>query len=187
MAIRSLESRHRIRARQGRPVQEKRDVPSGQRWCPDCETFKALDEFPANRGSHRAGRGGYCKPCHNTRGRENVIKNHGSTRDFHLRRRYGIDSTDFDRMLAEQGGKCAGCHLVAPNHVDHDHATGVVRGLLCFNCNQALGNVRDNPAVLVGLLGYLRRAKRRAQPIQIEEHDFSSYDVVYNSQLHLAA
>jgi hypothetical protein len=42
-----------------------------------------------------------------------------------------------------------------PEHVDHDHATGQVRGMLCSNCNQALGNVRDSVQVLERLAGYL--------------------------------
>jgi Recombination endonuclease VII len=53
----------------------------------------------------------------------------------------GVDQEDYDRMLAEQDGHCALC----PNepktrrlHVDHDHKTGAVRGLLCYRCNRAL-------------------------------------------------
>ena len=57
-------------------------------------------------------------------------------------------------MVAAQGGTCAVCSGPA-QHVDHDHETGEVRGILCFNCNQALGNVRDNPDVLRGLARYL--------------------------------
>jgi hypothetical protein len=154
MNLRSLESRHRKRAHEGRPVQLRRVVPLGHRWCPDCKTVLPLSNFPMNRAG-RGGFGRYCKPCHNVRGRENVIKNHGSTRDYHLKRRYGITSADFDRMLAEQNGVCAGCRKAAPEHVDHDHASGKVRGLLCFNCNQALGNVRDSVEVMRGLIAYL--------------------------------
>jgi Recombination endonuclease VII len=51
-------------------------------------------------------------------------------------------------MLAAQGGVCAVCEKPDPEHFDHDHETGVVRGMLCFNCNQALGNARDDVEVL---------------------------------------
>jgi hypothetical protein len=71
-----------------------------------------------------------------------------------LRRRYGITGADFDAMVEAQGGTCAVCDQ-KPEHVDHDHGTGRVRGILCFNCNQALGNVRDNPDVLRCLARYL--------------------------------
>jgi len=86
---------------------------------------------------------------------------YGSTREYHLRRRYGITGADFDAMVEVQGGTCAVCDQ-KPEHVDHDHKTGKVRGILCFNCNQALGNVRDDPDVLRGLIRYLRRHGLRA-------------------------
>jgi ribosomal protein L24E len=57
-----------------------------------------------------------------------------------LRRRYGLTIEQFDEMLAEQGGVCAICGTDTPLgrgtfHVDHDHQTGQVRGLLCHPCN----------------------------------------------------
>jgi hypothetical protein len=61
-------------------------------------------------------------------------------------------------MLAEQGGVCACCDKPNPEHVDHDHASGRVRGMLCFNCNQALGNVRDQVPTLERLRDYLLAA-----------------------------
>ena len=59
-------------------------------------------------------------------------------------------------MIEAQGGTCATCDA-KPEHVDHDHRTGKVRGVLCFNCNQALGNVRDDPTTLQELTRYLRQ------------------------------
>ena len=61
-------------------------------------------------------------------------------------------------MLAAQNGRCAVCGKADPEHVDHDPRTGRVRGLLCFTCNQALGNVRDDLWVLSRLGEYLRHA-----------------------------
>lgn len=51
-------------------------------------------------------------------------------------------------MLAEQGGLCAICKTAPAADVDHDHVTGAVRALLCFNCNGGLGQFKDNPAFL---------------------------------------
>jgi len=147
--------RRRKAAREGRVVREQRDLPPGMRYCPRCEKIKAREDFPRNRSS-RNGLGGYCKPCHNEKSKAACEKAHGSTRDYHLRRRYGITSADVDAMIEAQGGTCATCDG-KPEHVDHDHATGKVRGVLCFNCNQALGNVRDSPTTLGRLGHYLRR------------------------------
>ena len=60
-------------------------------------------------------------------------------------------------MVAEQGGLCAICREAPAEHVDHDHATGRVRGMLCFNCNGALGQFRDRTDLMLRAIGYLRR------------------------------
>jgi len=57
------------------------------------------------------------------------------------RSRTGITQAEYDRLLAEQGGHCALCPNTPKTrrlHVDHDHTTGRVRGLLCFRCNKFL-------------------------------------------------
>ncbi|MGY2066358.1 endonuclease VII domain-containing protein [Blastococcus sp. SYSU DS0619] len=72
----------------------------------------------------------------------------GGARTYHLTRRYGITAAEADVMLAAQGGLCALCRRAPAEHVDHDHATGAVRALLCFNCNGGLGQFRDDPELL---------------------------------------
>jgi len=51
-------------------------------------------------------------------------------------------------MLEAQGGLCAICKTAPAAHVDHDHETGAVRALLCFNCNGGLGQFKDNQLLL---------------------------------------
>ncbi|WP_158088591.1 endonuclease domain-containing protein [Thermoactinospora rubra] len=87
--------------------------------------------------------------------RENKIKKYGSERNYMLQYRYGITEDDFQRMLAQQGGLCAICRDVEATHVDHCHDTGQVRGLLCFNCNNALGHFRDCVATMTLAALYL--------------------------------
>lgn len=126
------------------------------KWCPECGTVKNLDEFPKNR-SARNGLGAYCRPCHNRISRENKERN-GGARNYHLRRRYGITVEHYDAMLAEQDGLCAICREAPAVHVDHDHVTDRVRGLLCFNCNGALGQFRDRTDLMLRAVAYLRPA-----------------------------
>src|SRR3954453_19540320 len=65
-------------AAEGRQLRERHEVPEGHRWCPECKSAKPLMEFPRNR-SARGGYGGYCKPCHNAKGRATYIRLYGGT------------------------------------------------------------------------------------------------------------
>jgi hypothetical protein len=83
-------------------------------------------------------------------------------RNWKLLQNYGITNQDYEQMLENQGFCCAGCGLhqnilEKKLHVDHDHVTGRVRGLLCGNCNRALGLVKDNLETLVRLQEYLEK------------------------------
>src|SRR5690349_4215865 len=92
----------RAQERHGRQVRERLAIPDGHRHCPDCAEIKPLDAFPKSRAG-RGGFGSYCKPCHNARGKASVERRGGS-REYHLRRRYGVGQAEFDELLAEQGG-----------------------------------------------------------------------------------
>lgn len=85
---------------------------------------------------------------------------HGSTRNYHLKRRYGITAAEYDERKAAQGGLCALCREREAEHVDHDHRTGEVRGLLCSCCNQGLGNFRDDARHLRAAAAYVERTQR---------------------------
>jgi hypothetical protein len=63
---------------------------------------------------------------------------------------FGITQADYDDLLARQGGGCAICGKPPGKislHVDHDHGTGEIRGLLCLGRNNALGQLHDGPRV----------------------------------------
>lgn len=115
--------------------------------------IQPVENFPRNR-SQTSGLGTYCKPCHNRIVRENKEKR-GGARNYHLRRRYGITIEHFNAMYSEQNGLCAICLEAKAAHVDHDHQTKRVRGLLCFNCNGALGQFRDRADLMVRAVAYL--------------------------------
>lgn len=86
---------------------------------------------------------------------------------------YGISDTEFDALREKQGGVCAICHRAQSasadaQHqnlsVDHDHATGVIRGLLCNRCNRAIGLLQDDPRLLIAAARYLKRNRANQQP-----------------------
>lgn len=87
-----------------------------------------------------------------------------------LRRTYGMTDQQFAELLAKQDGRCAICgrdkatnEVLAPGRkpksmsVDHCHATGKVRGLLCAACNRAIGLFKDDPTLCEAAAAYLRR------------------------------
>ena len=152
-------------------------VPVGHKWCPDCSAVKPIEEFARNAGQP-SGRTSYCKPCHNARGK--AAKDRiGGWRTYHLKRRYGITAAEADAMLGEQSGLCAICRAAPAAHVDHDHATGAARALLCFNCNGGLGQFKDDPYLLQMAAFYVkhhnqRQAMQRLQDMAAEAADGAS-------------
>ncbi len=83
-----------------------------------------------------------------------------------LVRMYGITEDEYARLFKEQGGRCAICRRPETAKrkgklrvlcVDHDHATKVVRGLLCSSCNRAIGYLGDDPLRAHALMRYLEQ------------------------------
>jgi hypothetical protein len=76
-------------------------------------------------------------------------------------RRYGLTLDTYSAMRFAQGERCAICRDplddAAKPAVDHDHATGAVRGILCMNCNFAIGHLKDSPLRADKLAAYLRK------------------------------
>ena len=126
-----------------------KEIPSPIKKCEDCELNKTPEEF----SKHLSGKDGLrdtCKICN----RKNKLK-----------KKYGIDSKDYDAMLRKQDGLCAICKKPETSvrsgkflllAVDHCHKTGRVRGLLCSACNRGLGLFYDNPFSLDTAAKYLR-------------------------------
>jgi len=101
-----------------------------------------------------------CTDCERESARKNIFK---ATR--------GISHEDRDKLLEEQGNVCKCCGADSPNskkgwHVDHCHRSGEIRGILCANCNIALGMVDDSVGSLYALIDYLlEHGKERATTI----------------------
>jgi hypothetical protein len=77
---------------------------------------------------------------------------------------FGLDEEGYLRMLKEQQGLCAICEieLTTRVHVDHDHETGVIRGLLCERCNIGLGYFSDSPEKMRSAALYIEAWKERS-------------------------
>jgi hypothetical protein len=79
------------------------------------------------------------------------------TRERYLKSKYNMSLEEYDELAHQQRGRCAICnHQVAGLlYVDHNHATGEVRGLLCNGCNTGLGHFGDDASNLMRAIGYL--------------------------------
>ncbi len=90
-----------------------------------------------------------------------------SDRKSYLKRTYGLTLEQYDAMFASQDGVCAICGKPPSNgfvlHVDHDHVTGAIRGLLHFTCNNLLGDAEDDPVVLRSAATYVEAADPETQ------------------------
>lgn len=139
--------------------------------CSKCRVVKPLDEFGAELRRPDGVRC-HCKACG-----AQLSRRHRETSDTYrqwvrranrprkLLSKYGLTPDEYDRLLAAQGGSCAICRADSPGgkhddhfHVDHDHETGKVRGLLCNKCNVALGVFGDNLGGIERVVEYLRRS-----------------------------
>lgn len=116
--------------------------------CPRCTQIRPVGDFPLKgRYVHGDRRYGYCKPCHSAYQR--VQK---------LSRVYNLSVDDYDAMLEAQNGVCAICKRPPLKNrlaVDHEHATGLIRGLVCWSCNRGLGYWNEDIARLLSACDYL--------------------------------
>lgn len=131
--------------------------------CRECGVEKPLEDFYVRRDTGR--RRNECKACAIARIRR-VASTQGpvENRAKYLRATFGITQSDYDAMLAVQDSACAICRRPTEEsykglHIDHDHESGRVRGLLCHRCNMALGLLGDSVTVLAEAIAYLDRAR----------------------------
>lgn len=140
---------------------------SGLLFCRACKTAKAPSEFFTRIGTN----GVRCRACNATRCRDRKINNpegsRASLRKANLKANYGLSVERYEAMLRQQGGVCAICgkgetrlnRRGEPKSlcVDHNHATGAVRALLCHKCNNALGCLGESVALFRVAIAYLEQ------------------------------
>lgn len=166
-----------------RVVKPKFPAVDGHKTCQECLVNKSVEDFYVN-GDYEDGRNPKCKPCmsryHKARYddptthakiKRNQVKwralNPHADANKTLRRRYNITLEDYERINEAQGGVCALCggrekvrrRKKAEGDerfaVDHCHDTGLIRGLLCFKCNTAIGSLGDTDQIIRRVIDYL--------------------------------
>lgn len=154
--------------------------------CKTCGREQPEDQFNRDR-SKKTGRRNHCRMCENEKIRERRAnepeenklvrrarskafrqqhpdKFKASVRNAYLKKQYGIIQEDYEYLLKKQHGLCAVCETPPETNrrlaVDHDHDTGAVRGLLCFDCNTSIGKMNDDPVMLRKAAIYLEESSR---------------------------
>ena len=145
------------------------------RICSLCQKEKELDQFGESSYIKKDGtksKNRWCKQCYVKKAAEyqklnpDKVKAWGTRK--HRKKKYGMTDQEYSVLLEKQNNKCAICFEsethkgrggeVIPLAVDHCHKTGVVRGLLCFKCNTAIGKFNDDPQILQNAIVYLIRS-----------------------------
>lgn len=134
--------------------------------CTVCNEIKSLEDFHRNKlasdGVHSS-----CKICRNrARKLSNKAKEYTENykekqKENDLKRRFNINSQQYEAMLIAQDFSCGICRthqkdLDKSLAVDHCHKTGAIRGLLCSRCNLSLGGFQDSIEVLEKAILYLK-------------------------------
>lgn len=150
--------------------------------CRDCGEMLPLSAFHRRKRSSD-GASSYCRPCTAVRNRSYVKSNRARHNELSkqwvqdnpekrrevvrrnkLAAKYGITLEQYDDMLYLQRGRCAICLQPFASskltHVDHNHKTGQVRGLLCYNCNLMLGHALEERGTLLAAIRYLDHYSR---------------------------
>jgi hypothetical protein len=162
----SLEPDEPLRAREGARI---RWATMTEKPCTYCKRILPIEAFSLVSGSDVIRRPG-CKEC--------AADYRATFGERDLLKRYGITLDDYQAMLERQGGRCAICGTDDPfgkvdNNmrrrkrrvfsVDHCHATGKVRGLLCCRCNLAIGNFGDDTTVMRAAIDYIDRHRNEGE------------------------
>lgn len=166
-----------------RALSQSELLAQGKRRCSRCKKIKTLDQFYKDKKA--AGGVAYrCRPCtrlvarrdyHGNRERRLAVSKvyrekpeiRRSTRHRALMKKYSITLTDYESLLDMQGGVCAICRTDTRDGrerdmpVDHDHATGQVRGILCDRCNRTIGLFQDDPEIIARAITYLRKWEKK--------------------------
>lgn len=147
--------------------------------CGDCKIEKPLSDYCKDKGK-KDGLHWSCKDCRKKYRQQPHVKAHTSgynkarrqkdpkatkerDRKYTLMRYWGLTPIQFEELLKKHNSQCGICKKKdrssdkKPLVIDHDHATGAIRGLLCDNCNRGIGLLQDSKEILQAAIAYLQQ------------------------------
>lgn len=134
---------------------------------------KNCDKINKQQREHRKNNPKKYKKYYNNRRKKHLEEDRAARRAYNkshpekhrgrqYKKKYGISLQEYNSLLISQGGVCKSCGSPPSRRnldIDHDHSTGMIRGLLCSNCNTALGLLKEDPLRIKKLLEYLCKGK----------------------------
>jgi protein-arginine kinase activator protein McsA len=128
--------------------------------CSKCKEEKEFEEF-SRTGRGEKLRASLCRPCSSKKASEwnkrNPKKRRINSRRHKLKKQYGITPEKYNEMSSLQEGKCAICDRTEKLVVDHNHATGKVRSLLCRLCNSGIGYFKEDVTIMRKAIKYVTK------------------------------
>lgn len=111
-------------------------------------------KYRARRAAYKKSDAGKAAELRYRQTNENAIK---YQHEYRLKKLYGITENEYQELYRLQAGACKICSVMVNNrlHIDHDHETGKVRGLLCGSCNRGIGMFKDNATLLRKAANYI--------------------------------
>src|SRR5207302_10079467 len=143
--------------------------------CRGCNRILPYSEWHRARSS-RDGYATACKDCRSARGRRD-----------HLKRTFGLTPEELEALICSQDGVCAICREGKPEHIDHDHRCGRIRGVLCGPCNMGLGLFKDDARRLKVASDYVFRHCVAALGLTMTEVEHSGIIVEVDFRAYHAA
>lgn len=135
--------------------------------CLKCNNARLIEEFRPHQGKRHP----WCRPCEKIYARnyyrqnsEEIRSRRGPSYSPHAWRKhkYGLTPEGFTALYVSQDGRCAVCQTSKTSReldVDHCHETGKVRGLLCGPCNRGIGQLKDDPSLVMAAAIYIAKDK----------------------------
>jgi len=149
--------------------------------CCHCREYRDESEFGLNK-SNKDGYQETCKKCRKEyrlknsdkikeskkiyyyKNRDKLLKisktyrnsNKGKVKEYQLKYKYNIDKIQYDFLMKKANYKCEICGSIKKLHIDHNHRTDKIRGILCSKCNISIGLVDENLIILSNMLQYLK-------------------------------
>lgn len=144
--------------------------------CVDCKAERERRGLPYPKFPRKTPYGGPNTPrCHSHQ-RARTTEAKSGARERRVQREYGLKPGEYGKIYLAQGGYCAICRRATGAtralSVDHDHRTGLTRGLLCRPCNTLLGHLRDDVELARGIITYLLDPPAKQLGIEALHKDF---------------